>query len=121
MLWLKKNLGPSLTGFTLYIFTSLCVQFMAILIFDEKLKIYHYIGTILVFFGVYLAKENKMKKKSNNFLLQIIIAIIINLYFFCSNFFIFFSEKFTYITQMKIITLEIKLKVDIEEVKITNI
>ena len=26
--------------------------------FDEKLEPYHYAGTLLVFFGVYLAKKN---------------------------------------------------------------
>jgi drug/metabolite transporter (DMT)-like permease len=53
----QKNLGASLTGFTLYIFTIYAAIYGFIL-FDEKLEFYHYIGTILVFFGVYLAKKN---------------------------------------------------------------
>jgi drug/metabolite transporter (DMT)-like permease len=53
----QKNLGASLTGFTLYIFTIYAAIYGFIL-FDEKLESYHYIGTILVFFGVYLAKKN---------------------------------------------------------------
>ena len=30
--------------------------------FDEKLESFHYLGTILVFFGVYLAKKNYENK-----------------------------------------------------------
>ena len=37
-------------------------QFMDFLLFDEKLEFYHYVGTILVFFGVYLAKKQNEKK-----------------------------------------------------------
>ena len=52
----QEKLGASLTGFTLYIFTVYAAIY-GFLLFDEKLEIYHYIGTILVFFGVYLAKK----------------------------------------------------------------
>ena len=52
----QKKLGASLTGFTLYIFTVYAAIY-GFLLFDEKLEFYHYIGTILVFFGVYLAKK----------------------------------------------------------------
>ncbi|MDC0235629.1 DMT family transporter [Candidatus Pelagibacter sp.] len=52
----QEKLGASLTGFTLYIFTVYAAIY-GLLLFDEKLEIYHYIGTILVFFGVYLAKK----------------------------------------------------------------
>jgi len=52
----QEKLGASLTGFTLYIFTVYAAIY-GFLLFDEKLEIYHYIGTVLVFFGVYLAKK----------------------------------------------------------------
>jgi drug/metabolite transporter (DMT)-like permease len=53
----QKRLGASLTGFTLYIFTIYAAVY-GFLFFDEKLESFHYIGTVLVFFGVYLAKKN---------------------------------------------------------------
>ena len=53
----QKTLGASLTGFTLYIFTIYAAIYDFIF-FDEKLETYHYAGTLLVFFGVYLAKKN---------------------------------------------------------------
>ena len=52
----QKKLGASITGFTLYIFTVYSA-FYGYLFFNEKLEYYHYIGTILVFFGVYLVKR----------------------------------------------------------------
>ena len=57
----QKKLGASLTGFTLYIFTVYGAIYGYIL-FDEKFEYYHFLGTILVFFGVYLAKKNNVKK-----------------------------------------------------------
>jgi len=57
----QKQLGASLTGFTLYIFTVYAAIYGYIL-FDEQLKSYHYLGTVLVFFGVYLAKKKDDKK-----------------------------------------------------------
>jgi drug/metabolite transporter (DMT)-like permease len=57
----QKKLGASLTGFTLYVFTVYAAIY-GLLLFDEKFEIYHYIGTILVFFGVYLAKKKNEKK-----------------------------------------------------------
>ena len=53
----QKNLGASLTGFTLYIFTIYAAIY-GFIFFDEKLESFHYLGTVLVFFGVYLAKKN---------------------------------------------------------------
>ena len=53
----QKTLGASLTGFTLYIFTIYAAIY-GFIFFDEKLEPYHYAGTLLVFFGVYLAKKN---------------------------------------------------------------
>ena len=57
----QKKLGASLTGFTLYIFTVYAAIY-GFLLFNEKLEFYHYIGTILVFFGVYLVKKQNEKK-----------------------------------------------------------
>ena len=57
----QKQLGASLTGFTLYIFTVYAAIYGYIL-FDEQLENYHYLGTVLVFFGVYLAKKKDVKK-----------------------------------------------------------
>jgi len=53
----QKSLGASLTGFTLYIFTIYAAIY-GFIFFDEKLESFHYLGTVLVFFGVYLAKKN---------------------------------------------------------------
>jgi drug/metabolite transporter (DMT)-like permease len=55
--YVQKKLGASLTGFTLYIFTIYAAIY-GFLFFNEKLETYHYVGTALVFFGVYLAKKN---------------------------------------------------------------
>ena len=60
----QKKLGASITGFTLYIFTVYGAIY-GILFFDEYLENYHYIGTLLVFTGVYLAKK-KIKYGSKN-------------------------------------------------------
>ena len=57
----QKKLGASLTGFTLYIFTVYGAIY-GYFLFDEKFEIYHLVGTILVFFGIYLAKKNNVKK-----------------------------------------------------------
>jgi len=53
----QKSLGASLTSFTLYIFTIYAAIY-GFIFFDEKLEFFHYIGTVLVFFGIYLAKKN---------------------------------------------------------------
>ena len=57
----QKQLGASLTGFTLYVFTVYAAIY-GYFLFDEKLENYHYLGTTLVFFGVYLAKKKNVKK-----------------------------------------------------------
>ena len=60
----QKKLGASVTGFTLYIFTVYSA-FYGYLFFNEQLEYYHYLGTILVFSGVYLVKKkNKYEKKT---------------------------------------------------------
>ena len=53
----QQTLGASLTGFTLYIFTIYAAIY-GLIFFDEKLEPYHFVGTLLVFLGVYLAKKN---------------------------------------------------------------
>ena len=53
----QKSLGASLTGFTLYVFTIYAAIY-GFIFFNEKLESFHYLGTVLVFFGVYLAKKN---------------------------------------------------------------
>ena len=55
------NLGASLTGFTLYIFTIYGAIY-GYFLFDEKLENYHLIVTFLVFIGVYLAKKKNVQK-----------------------------------------------------------
>ena len=52
----QQKLGASVTGFTLYLFT-VYGAFYGIFLFDENLENYHYLGTILVFFGIYLVKR----------------------------------------------------------------
>ncbi|MDA7477191.1 DMT family transporter [Candidatus Pelagibacter ubique] len=51
-----KKLGASITGFTLYIFTVYSAIY-GVLFFNEQLEYYHYIGTALVFGGVYIVKR----------------------------------------------------------------
>ena len=57
----QKKLGASLTGFTLYVFTVYGAIY-GYFLFEEKFEIYHLVGTILVFFGIYLAKKIDVKK-----------------------------------------------------------
>ena len=59
----QKSLGASITGFTLYIFTVYSAIY-GYLFFNEQLEYYHYLGTALVFGGVYLVKKkSKYEKK----------------------------------------------------------
>ncbi len=57
----QKKLGASVTGLTLYIGTIYGAVY-GYLLFNEKIEMYHYIGTILVFSGVYLAQKDYEKK-----------------------------------------------------------
>ena len=57
----QKKLGTTLTGFTLYIFTIYGAIY-GYFLFEENLENYHLIGTVLVFFGVYLAKKKNVQK-----------------------------------------------------------
>ena len=57
----QNHLGASLTGFTLYIFTIYGAIY-GYFLFEEKLENYHFVGTMLVFFGIYLAKKKNVQK-----------------------------------------------------------
>ena len=52
----QKNLGASITGFTLYLFT-VYGAFYGIVIFGEQLESYHYYGAGLVFTGMFLVRK----------------------------------------------------------------
>jgi len=52
----QKNLGASITGFTLYLFT-VYGAFYGIVIFGEQLESYHYYGAALVFAGMFLVRK----------------------------------------------------------------
>ena len=52
----QKYVGASLAGFTLYIF-SIYTAVYGIILFDEVLLTFHYIGAGFVFIGVYLARK----------------------------------------------------------------
>ena len=56
----QKYVGASLAGFTLYIF-SIYSAIYGIILFDEALMNFHYIGAAFVFLGVYLAREVNSK------------------------------------------------------------
>ena len=57
----QKKLGTTLTGFTLYIFTIYGAIY-GYFLFEENLENYHLVGTVLVFFGVYLVKKKNVQK-----------------------------------------------------------
>ena len=57
----QEKLGASLTGFTLYVFTIYGAIY-GYFLFGERFENYHFLGTILVFFGIYLAKKKNVKK-----------------------------------------------------------
>jgi drug/metabolite transporter (DMT)-like permease len=53
---LQKYVGASFAGFTLYLF-AVYGSIFGIIIFDEPLLSFHYLGGLLVFTGVYLARK----------------------------------------------------------------
>ena len=53
---LQKYVGASLAGFSLYLF-AVYGSIFGIIIFEEPLLNFHYIGGLLVFAGVYLARK----------------------------------------------------------------
>ena len=56
----QKYVGASLAGFTLYIF-SVYSAIYGIILFDEALMNFHYLGAVFVFLGVYLARKVNSK------------------------------------------------------------
>ena len=52
----QKQLGASITGFTLYLYT-VYGAFYGIFIFQEQLQNYHYYGALLVFAGMFFVKK----------------------------------------------------------------
>ena len=53
---LQKYVGASLAGFSLYLF-AVYGSIFGIIIFEEPLLNFHYIGGLLVFVGVYFARK----------------------------------------------------------------
>ena len=53
----QRYLGASLTGFTLYLYAVYGAIF-GIILFEEMLLHFHYLGAILVFVGVYVARKS---------------------------------------------------------------
>ena len=58
--YVNNKLGASITGSVLYLYTVYGAVY-GFLFFDEKLEFYHLIGTILVFIGIFLVKNNVKK------------------------------------------------------------
>ena len=55
----QKYVGASLAGFTLYLY-AVYSAFYGIIFFNEDLLRYHFVGALLVFLGVYLARKIKI-------------------------------------------------------------
>ncbi len=58
--FVNNKLGASITGSVLYLYT-VYGAFYGFLFFDEKLEIYHLVGTLMVFVGIFLVKNNVKK------------------------------------------------------------
>ena len=58
----NKKLGASITGSVLYLYTVYGAIY-GYFFFDEKLYIYHLIGTLMVFIGIYLIKNKANESK----------------------------------------------------------
>ena len=58
--FVNKKLGASITGSVLYLYTVYGAVY-GFLFFDEKLEIYHLIGSIMVFIGIFMVKKNVQK------------------------------------------------------------
>lgn len=58
--YVNNKLGASITGSVLYLYTVYGAVY-GFLFFDEKLEIYHLLGTIMVFIGIFLVKNNVKK------------------------------------------------------------
>lgn len=58
--FVNNKLGASITGSVLYLYTVYGAIY-GFLFFNEKLEIYHLIGSIMVFIGIFLVKNNVKK------------------------------------------------------------
>tara|TARA_B100000989_G_scaffold253960_1_gene202516 strand:+ start:170 stop:1012 length:843 start_codon:yes stop_codon:yes gene_type:complete len=58
--FVNNKLGASITGSVLYLYTVYGAVY-GFLFFDEKLEIYHLAGTLMVFVGIFLVKNNVKK------------------------------------------------------------
>lgn len=58
--YVNKKLGASITGSVLYLYTVYGAVY-GFLFFNEKLEIYHLIGSIMVFIGIFIVKKNEKK------------------------------------------------------------
>ena len=58
--FVNKKLGASITGSVLYLYTVYGAIY-GLFFFDEKLEIYHLIGSIMVFIGIFMFKNNVKK------------------------------------------------------------
>ena len=54
--YVNKKLGASITGSVLYLYT-VYGAFYGLLLFNENIELYHYVGTLLVFIGIFLIKK----------------------------------------------------------------
>ena len=58
--YVNNKLGASITGSVLYLYTVYGAVY-GFLFYDEKLEFYHLLGTIMVFIGIFLVKNNVKK------------------------------------------------------------
>ena len=58
--FVNKKLGASITGSVLYLYTVYGAIY-GFFFFQEKLEIYHFIGSIMVFIGIFMVKNNVKK------------------------------------------------------------
>ena len=58
--FVNKKLGASITGSVLYLYTVYGAIY-GFFFFDEKLEIYHFFGSIMVFVGIFMVKNNVKK------------------------------------------------------------
>ena len=111
-----RQLGASITGFTLYIFTVYSAIY-GFLFFNEQLEYYHYLGTVLVFDSVYLLKKKvSMKKKLKEYLLELILFIPVACFSLLFIIFIFQRNLLYHPKENNYFGDELKVK--IEKVKI---
>ena len=54
--YVNKKLGASITGSVLYLYTVYGAVY-GLLFFNEIIELFHYVGTVLVFIGIFLIKK----------------------------------------------------------------